>query len=343
MNDVITIGSTTLDSFLKTDFKEIPWKTPSGRAFVIPLGEKFGNESLYLTIGGNAANAAITFARQKEKTALFTCIGNDVAGKEIVARLKKENVATHLIQTKKEHQSAQSILLLQKGERSIITYHGAINQFSLHDVVLEKLKAKWWYVSLPGKSYKQLDALLGYARRNNIRVALNPSGHHLRGAGKKQLLKHLSELSVLLVNEGEAAQITGIPFSREGDVFKKLDTLVPGIVVVTRGKKGVVVSDGKYIYHAKTFSEKAVVDRTGAGDAFGSGFVSGLARKKERCEKENCNPDNVEYAIRLGSANATSVVEHIGATQGVLTKKQFETEKRWRNLKIVIEKVKSKK
>lgn len=343
MEDVIAIGSTTLDTFWKTDFKEVKWKTPIGRGFVVPLGEKFGNESLYTTIGGNAANAAVTFARQKESVKLFTYVGDDIAGKEIIARLKEERIATHLIQTKKGRRSAQSVLFLQKGERSILTYHGAINEFSLKSISLERLKAKWWYVSLPGDSYKQLDILLRYAKKYGIKVALNPSGNHLQGEGKKQLLKHLRELSLLLVNEGEAARITGIPFAREKEVFKKLDALVPGIVVITRGKKGVVVSDGAHIFRAGTFREKTMVDRTGAGDAFGSGFVAGLIHTKERCQKEWCNPNNISYAIRLGSANATSVVEHMGATQGVLTKREFGADERWKGLKIVIEKVKSKK
>ena len=50
---------------------------------------------------------------------------------------------------------------------------------------------------------------------------------------------------------------------------------MPGIVAVTSGPDGATVSDGNYIYHAGTFRETKLVDRTGVGDAFGSGFVAG--------------------------------------------------------------------
>ena len=46
--------------------------------------------------------------------------------------------------------------------------------------------------------------------------------------------------------------------------------------------------------------------------------------------------DSIEYAIRLASANATSVVEEIGAHTSALTKLQFESERRWPHLEIKV-------
>jgi len=65
-----------------------------------------------------------------------------------------------------------------------------------------------------------------------------------------------------------------------------------------------MVSDGRLIYQAGTFKEHLVIDRTGAGDAYGAGFLAGLIHTKEKCEKGLCDISNIEYAIRLGSANA---------------------------------------
>jgi sugar/nucleoside kinase (ribokinase family) len=69
------------------------------------------------------------------------------------------------------------------------------------------------------------------------------------------------------------------------------------------------VSDGKKRYSAGV-PEAPVIDRTGAGDAFGSGFVSGFIQSN----------GDIEYAIQLGTANATSVVEDFGAKTGILKK-----------------------
>jgi sugar/nucleoside kinase (ribokinase family) len=55
------------------------------------------------------------------------------------------------------------------------------------------------------------------------------------------------------------------------------------------------------------------IERTGAGDAFGSGFVSGMILEND-----------IEYAIQLGSANATSVIQEIGAKNGLLQKDDLD-------------------
>ena len=111
---------------------------------------------------------------------------------------------------------------------------------------------------------------------------------------------------------------------------------MPGIVAVTGGPKGVTVSDGKHIYKAGIFKEQSVADRTGAGDSFGSGFIAGLMRKEK--EKE-FSVEEIQYAIRLASANATSVVERIGATEGTLTREQFANDLRWAKLDIEVQKL----
>jgi ribokinase len=332
--DVIDIGKATYDGFYKTDLKVVPYpETPTGKAFIVPLGEKIGIKEVYFTLGGNAANAAVTFARQGFKVSVVTRVGNDDAGEFIKKRLEKEGVDTKSIKTSSVS-TAHSVLLLQEGERTILSYHGAVDEFSINDIDLDNLKSKWWYVSLSGESYKLFDKLLAVAKRLNVSVALNPSLKHLT-EGRNELLKDLSEVSVLVLNEGEAAILTGIPFKEEARVFRRLDELVPGIVVVTSGDRGVTVSDGKFVYQAGTFKENDVVDRTGAGDAFGSGFVAGLIHRNESCKGRGvCSPDNIEYAIRLASANATSVVEHIGATEGVITKEEFESSDRFKNLPI---------
>lgn len=336
MFDVITIGSATRDNFLILDYELIDWKkAPSGKAIVLPFGEKLGVEKVYSTLGGNAANAAVTFARHGFKTACAARIGDDAPSREFLDDLKRENISTALVVKDRELPTAYSALLLDKktGERTILNHHGASDNFTVKDLNLKKMKANWWYVSLSGEADKMYFDILDFARKHKIKIAFNPSGHHIKHRGKN-ILKSLKDISFFVLNEGEAAELVGIPFQKEKEVFKKLDALMPGIVAVTNGPKGVTVSDGHHIYKAGIFPEKKLVDRTGAGDAFGSGFVAGLIEKKEECQKYVCKPENISYAIRLASANATAVVEAVGATPGILTKAQFERDPRWRNFTI---------
>ena len=310
MYDIVTIGSATRDNFLKTDYSLIKWpKTASGKAIALPLGEKLGVQEVYLTIGGNAANASVTFGRQGFKTGCFGKIGADLSGQELISRLKKEKV-NPFFAVSQEKPTAYSVLLLgPKGERTILAY--------LKDIPWSRLKSKWWYLSLGGESDKLLEPLLKFAQKNKIKVAFNPSGHHIKHY-RNRILSALKYLSFLVVNETEAANLTGISFKKENQVFKKLDKLTPGIVAVTSGSRGVTVSDGKYIYKAGIIREQKQADRTGAGDAFGSGFVAGLIRKIGNWELGigNLPPEAMKYAIRLATANAASVVEHIGLKAG---------------------------
>lgn len=337
--NIVTIGSAVKDSFWEIKFPLISWpRTPLKKAMVIPFGEKFYLSGIRDALGGNAANTAVTFARQGFSTAIFARVGDDLSGNIIYQKLQREKVKTSFLSRSSGENTAQSILLLQGGERSILTYRGASEKISLPNELEKKINADWLYVSLSGKSYKLFPQLVSCAKRRGIQIAFNPSDQHLR-EGRKQLLAHLKDVSFLVLNEGEAAQLTSLSFSQPRNVFRKLDALVPGIVAVTSGKKGVSVSDGKYLYRAGTFSEKKVIDRTGAGDAFGSGFVAGLMRNKKRTANGEWSKSSICHAIRLGSANATSVVEHIGATEGILTKNEFEKGKRWGKLKVTVARI----
>jgi ribokinase len=331
MQDIVTIGSITKDNFLEIDCKIINWpKTPLKRAIVLPFGEKLEVKNIHSVLGGNSANASVTFSRLGFKTSCFGKIGSDLAGQEIKNWLKKERVVP-IFTIANNKKTAQSTLLLNGGERTILGYHGASNDWVKNDILWNKLKAKWWYISLAGSSSDFFAPLVRFAKKNNIKIAFNPSGYQIRHK-RQEILDNLKYIDFLVVNEGEAADLVGIPFEKEKEVFRKLDGLMPGIVAVTDGPNGVVVSDGKNIYRAGIFKEKIVADRTGAGDAFGSGFTAGLMA----FGKDFNSAEAIKHAIILGSANATLVVEKIGATTGIITKKEFKGP-RFKKLEIKIE------
>ncbi len=338
MLDVVAIGSVTRDAFFDaSNFPLARWgKAPSGKGLVLPLGDKMEVKKVYFTVGGNSANASVTFARQGLKTACVGRVGNDVAAEEIRRKLLEEKVNVKTLSVDRKLLTAYSVLLLKNGERTILSYHGASNDFDFSDFKIGDLKAKWWYLSLAGDSYKMFGKFIARARRERIAVAFNPSGYHLT-MDKKSILSSLKDISLLVLNEEEAAILTGIPFSREREVFKKLDALMPGVLAVTDGAAGVTVSDGKHVYRAGVFKEKKLVDRTGAGDAFGSGFVTGLMRSGVTFSSlDRVDEGQVAEAIRVATANATSVVEHIGATEGILTSRELK-QSRWRGLSIRVE------
>lgn len=324
MYDIVAIGSATRDNFLTVDYDLIDYpRSPSGKAFALPFGEKMEVRDAYFTIGGNAANAAVTFARYGLTTACVAKFGADIFGDDLGFRLKREGISTKLIKRTADRPTSFSTLLLQGGERTILGYHGASDIFKLADVDMKKMKSRWWYLSLSGESDELYLPLVEFAKQKGIRIAVNPSGHHISHRGA-EIRSSLPDIAVLIVNTGEAASLAEMDFNDPPGVVKKLSSLMPaGTVVITDGPKGAKVISGGKIYSSGIFREKAVVDRTGCGDAFGAGFVAVMARG-----------GTIPEAIRFASANATAVVEQIGGTEGILRRKDYEGDARWKDFPI---------
>ncbi len=332
MYDVITIGTATRDVFLQSPlFKVLKdpkhlkrLGVPTGEAQCFALGSKIKVDRPILTVGGGAANAAVTFARQGFQTGAIVGVGRDPNGEAALLDLTKERVKNFPIYDEKEMTGYSVILLSSDGERTILHYRGASSNIKGRESIFGKTRAKWVYISPGGIPLSAMIKIVERFRRQGTKIAMNPSKHYL-DSGPKKLAPILKNLDVVLVNREEASYLTGIDYGKEKAIFSKFDELVPGIAVMTNGRFGAAVSDGKYIYRAGIFPEKRVVDRTGAGDAFGSGFVAGFMRKNDIC-----------FALRLAAANATSVVEAIGAQTGILTKKDFN-KKRWQYLDLDVE------
>ncbi len=331
--DVITIGSATFDAFLKTNLPLLFSETsPSKKAFYLDFGSKMHCEDASFSVGGNAMNAAVTFSRQGFSVAPMIVLGDDEAADLVLSRIEEEGIDSGLVKFTDKRSTSFSTIILQAGERTLLNYKGAGELLEIPNFS-SALKASWWYVSLPGKSYKFFPEVVRMAKSNGIKLAFNPTMHHI-SEGKATILKNLKDIDFLVLNSEEAAILTSSSLSKPDLAFNKLNKLCGGILAVTSGSDGSVISDGERIYKVSTFKGKKFLDRTGAGDAYGSGFVSGLIHKKERCIRGKIKRDNILYSARLASANAVSVVEAVGASVSALHKHSFNSP-RFFKLKIV--------
>lgn len=322
MYDVITVGSSTVDAFAKTNFSElIKIMRPEGETdfLAYPTGAKILIEELRFTTGGGATNTAVSLARLGHKVAFLGKLGGDENADFIIKKLKKEKV--DIIASKGKGLSGYSMILDSlEHDRTILAYKGANNEFKYKDIPLKKIKTRWLYFSaMMGKSFEALEKLSVFAKKKGIKVAFNPSSY-LAKKGKDFLSKILSNTSILILNDEEAKLIVGSGKAEE--LLIQLSELGPEIVVITMGGKGAAVYDGKFVYIAKPKKIKPV-ETTGAGDAFASSFLSGIIKK-----------NNIEFAIRLAQANAGSVIQHHGAKNKLLNYKQALDFIRKGNLKI---------
>ncbi len=337
MFDVTTIGTATRDTTVKSPLFKVLRDAKhlrklgftTGEAQCFAFGEKLEVDAPIFTIGGGAANAGVTFARQGLKTAVLASVGDDLNARDIRNDLVNEGTTPFLIKDKCAETAYSVILLSPDGERTVLHYRGASKNLRYGDIPSSVLRTRVGYIAPGDIPFPVMMRIIRKLRRAAECIVMNPSAHYLE-RGIKDISPMLRLLDVVIMNREEASYLTGCRYDDTRAIFRKACALTKGIVVVTDGPRGVLVSDHARIYRAGVYPEKKILDRLGAGDAFGSGFVAGLVMKSSAKNQQ----EKIAYAIRLGSANATSVVEHIGAQTGILKNREFEHEKRWRCLAI---------
>ena len=187
-------------------------------------------------------------------------------------------------------------------------FKGASDYLKWNDVPKKQLKTKWIYMAtMLGESSNTCKKITAYAKKNNIKLLFNPSTY-LAEKGKNYLRPILSCANILILNKKEAKLLLKTKTDNIKKILEALLNLGLGIVVVTEGKKGVHAYDGKIIYFIEAPKVKRVVSTTGAGDAFASGFLAGIIKKQD-----------VEHALKIGNANAGSVIQYYGTKNKLLS------------------------
>ncbi len=303
---ILAIGKATQDVFLKSE--EFSPHMEGKVAYThLPLGVKMEVEDIVFATGGNASNVAVTFARQGLHSSYMWTLGYDPASETVLHDLDAEGVDTsHVVRNEKYRAGYSNILIATDGERTILNNRGVSTDASARDLNLDAIAdVDWIYpTSLALGGIDLLRVIVDKAEESGVKVMLNPAGPEL--AEPKKLKALLSSVDVLCVNKEEMQMLVS------GETIEELVRhalhYVP-VAIVSDGPNGVCASDGKTIVTAGMYEDVPVLDRTGAGDAFASGFLSQWAAGK-----------SLREAIVFGSANSTSVVTQFGAKDGILHK-----------------------
>jgi ribokinase len=301
---VVTVGAATQDVFLsgqslaaKRDVRTNDYVEQ------FPLGAKLEVEQVYFETGGGGTNTAVTFARQGFQVSFWGKVGHDAAGAEVIRVLRREGVATNRVAFDTQLNTGYSaILLAPKGERTVLSYRGASHHLSARDFPIRQLDCDWLYISSLAGNIDLLERLLKQANDKGIEVAFNPGAGEL--ADTKALKALLPYVRILTANRQEYAKLFG---DAEPTQTMRTASHFVQYAVMTDGPRGSFATDGASFYKCGQYQKVPVFDRTGSGDGFASGFVAALAQGQ-----------SIEAALTLGSANATGVVQAIGAKPGIL-------------------------
>ena len=304
---ILSIGAAVQDVFLShsDEFKPVTDKSLHEQVLQLEMGAKADVNKIDFSTGGGATNAAVTFARQGLHAKFMGTIGHDPAGQAVANDLDNESVDTSHVSYSKRLNTGYSVLLLApNGERTILTYRGASTHYDIHNFDLADVQADWLYVSSVAGQIDILSTVFLQAKQNGMKIFFNPGKGELKQIDKLKAL--LDDVDVLSVNKEEVQQIV---HGETSDELVRHALSLVDTVIVSDGPKGDVASDGKTVVTAGMYQDVKVIDRTGAGDAFGSGFLSQWAQGK-----------SLKDSIVFASANSTSVVTKIGAKKGILHK-----------------------
>ena len=168
-------------------------------------------------------------------------------------------------------------------------------------------KTKWFYLApLAGKWLKIFPKIVDFAKKNKIKVMANP-GHSQLKISTKKLYPLLKKIDILLLNLEEAKFLIR-NFSLKSDkLIKEIRKIYPGILIITNGKERVFLVKDNKIFSALPRKVK-IVDKTGAGDAFGAGFLAEFIK----------TDGNLRKSLKFAILNSTSCLKKWGAKEGIL-------------------------
>ena len=313
--DLICIGDVVMDAFIALKEAKVEWdKKHEHPELEMAFADKIPYESLMVAPAvGNASNVAVGARRMGLCTAILTAIGGDHYGTEILDLYHKEGVSTEYVKVNKNLPTNYHFVLTYKAERTILIKH---QKYGYDDPRALDTRANWIYFSSIAEHTLPFHRKVAdYLKKHpDVRMGFNPGTYQLR-FGAKNLTGIYKHTYALFVNREEAAFILGTKTEDIKILFKGLHALGPKVVVITDGPKGAYASDGVEAYFMPPYPDpKPPISRTGAGDAFSTGFLCALIYGLP-----------VQEALRWAPIESMHVVQYFGAQTGLLSKNALKT------------------
>ena len=307
MARMVSLGAALQDLYL-IDHDDLTPTAVGGTAFLgkILVGSKVDIDKIRYEVGGGGVNSSISFVRHGHEAILLSNIAKDPAGNAITRTLDQEGVDTSYLNFLERKSTGTSVILLDthSGERTILTHRGASEQFGNFDEAdLGQVQPDWLYVTTLRGDLDTLQRFFKKAKALDTKIMFNPGAKELEHP--QEILKLLRYVDVLLLNKLEATTL--VPGSMLSELLYRLSGYVE-TVIITDGAMGGIAGNRAEVYRFGIYEDKKVKDATGAGDAFGAGFLAHLAAGY-----------SFRSSLVFASANSTAVVAKIGANRGILT------------------------
>ena len=305
---IIGIGNAIIDVICKVDENFINKNNLSKGTMKLIFDEKeFKNLLTDLKIektisGGSVANSMVGLSQQGNKVGFIGKISDDEFGKEYEIGLKKEKVE-YIYKKKREELPTGTCLILitPDSERTMCTFLGTASKISVNDINTEIIKKSEivfleGYLWDEGEPKKAFDKAIFEAKK----VAMSLSDKFCVDRHKSNFLDLVkNKLDITFANEEEIMSLINAKSFQEVISFAKE---IKKVLVITRGEKGAISINKNVIKEVGVKKNLNIVDLTGAGDLFASGYLHG-----------HLNSFNQEDCLKQGTEMSTKIIQQIGA------------------------------
>ena len=266
-------------------------------------------------IGGAATYIGLAASYFTKKINLVSVVGDDFP-QESIDMLKNHHVDVEGLQIK-------------KGEKSFFWSGRYHNDMNTRDTLVTELNVLGTFDPVVPQAYKDCDFLMLGNLMPSVqqkvmeqlpkrpKLIVLDTMNFWMDTSMDELMKTLSQVDVLTINDSEARQLSG-----EYSLVKaaqKILAMGPKYLIIKKGEHGALLFNKDQVFFAPALPLEDVFDPTGAGDTFAGGFIGHLAATKD------ISFDNMKRAIIFGSAMASFCVEKFGVERLVgLTQTEVE-------------------
>ena len=308
--DICFIGNAIVDILSKISYEKLnELEIPKGSMQLVneELSDKILKHIKNPSIisGGSAANTAVGFQSFGGKCSFIGQIGNDKFGDLFSKDLNNSGVFFQDQDCQISEKTSKSIILVTPdAERSMNTFLGASKKFNINSVD-ESLISKSNMIYIEGYLFDQNEAkeaiyqCCNLAKVNNIKVALSLSDLFCVDRHRNDFLYLIDKyVDIIFANEHEIKSLYQLDLKTSiNNIKKNVD-----VGAITLGSKGSIVFEKETEYHIDPIFVEQLIDTTGAGDLFASGFLFGIINKY-----------SMEKCGYIGNKVASEIIQNIGA------------------------------
>ena len=256
--------------------------------------------------GGSVANTMAGIAYLKGEASFIGKINSDEFGKIYKESLEKIKVNFPYSEKSEDLSTGASIILITPdSERTMCTYLGISSQLSKEDIKEDYIKGHEivfleGYLWDKGISEEMFKHVINLAKKNNIRIAMSLSDIFCVKRHRKDFFNLLlNDINILIGNENEINELM-----QKKNLLDCINELkkINKLIIITRSANGSIALLNNEITNCDSSKIEKVLDLTGAGDLFASGFL-----------KEYLDQSNIKKCLQSGSELAAKVIQKIGA------------------------------